>query len=323
MADSDASLLHGRGGERRKADDVACGIDVRDRGAIVFVYGNMAAIVQGKAGFLQRQAVHGGTTACGEERSISFEDFAALHNQANATCGVLRLDGTLVKPEMHAERGETMAKAIGDFIVEEGKKAIAAVDESDVHAERFEDGSVFAADDAAANHGQTFGDAVHLQKSVGVKGVDVVENDFRRSMRLGAGGDENDVALQTACAIRAGDSNGVSIFKRSLAANQLDFVQLKVFQDAAAFHVHDFSLVVHEVVHGQIFFQRIIDAVEAALLQAGEIKCGFAQGLAGNGAGIDAASAHVRGALEHGDAFAKIGGLGASLFPGGAAANHQ
>ena len=59
-----------------------------------------------------------------------------------------------------------------------------------------------------------------LKEGVGVENVDVVEGDFRRAMRLGAGGDENSFGLETACgALRAGDADRVRVFERGLAAD--------------------------------------------------------------------------------------------------------
>src|SRR6266849_2816098 len=142
-------------------------------------------------------------------------------------------------------------------------------------------------------------------------------------MRLGAGGDEDDVSFQAARASGTGDDNGVRVFKRGLAADKLDFVEHKIFQDALAFHVHDFTLMMHEIVDGEIFFERIVDAVEAALLEPGKIESGFAQGLTGNGAGVDATSAHVLGAFDDGDALAEVRGLSAALFTGRPAADHD
>ena len=80
---------------------------------------------------------------------------------------------------------------------------------------------------------------------------------------------------------------------------------------------------VHEIVDGEIFLQRIVDAIEAALLESGKIEGGFAQGLAGDGAGVDAATAHVLGALDDGDALAEVRGLCAALLTGRPAANHD
>jgi len=100
-------------------------------------------------------------------------------------------------------------------------------------------------------------------------------------------------------------------------------VECEVFQNAAALHIDDFALVVHEVVDGEILLERVVDTVETALLEAGKIECGFAKGLAGNGAGVDAASTHVLGALDDGNGFAEIGSLRAPLFTGGATADHD
>src|SRR5580658_3250182 len=100
-------------------------------------------------------------------------------------------------------------------------------------------------------------------------------------------------------------------------------MQFEIFEDAAALHLDDFAFVAHKIVDGEIFFERIIDAVKPALLESRKIERGFAQGFAWNGASIDATSAHVLGALNDGNAFAKVGGLGAGLFSGGATADHD
>src|SRR5229473_2078346 len=113
------------------------------------------------------------------------------------------------------------------------------------------------------------------------------------------------------------------IQKSGLPAHELDVVEREVFQDAPTFHFDDFTLVVHEIVDSEIFLERIVDTVKAALLQARKIERGFAKRLAGNGAGIDATAAHVLGAFDDGNAFAKIGGLGAALFPGRTATDHN
>jgi hypothetical protein len=100
-------------------------------------------------------------------------------------------------------------------------------------------------------------------------------------------------------------------------------VQLEILEDALALHIDHGAFMVHEILNSEIIFERIVDAIEAALLEAGEIERGFSQRFAGNCAGVDATSAHVRGAVDDGDALAKIGGLGASFFAGGAAADYD
>ncbi len=266
VADGDAALLHGSGSERGETDHVARGVDVRNHGAIVLVHGDVAAIVDRETGFFESEAIDSGAAAGGEERGVGFEDFTAFHCESHATRRVFGFDGAFVKQEMHADVRKAITQAIGNLVVKKWKQTIAAVYEGDVDSKRLEDGGIFTANDAAANDGEAFWDAVHLQKSVRVERVNVIESDLRGAMGFGAGGDEEKVSFQEARAGRTGDDNGVRVFEGGLAADEFDFVEREIFQDALAFHVHDFALVMHEVVDGEIFFERIVNAVESALL---------------------------------------------------------
>src|SRR5580704_1995366 len=140
-------------------------------------------------------------------------------------------------------------------------------------------------------------------------------------MRLRARGDKDEITFQPTRASRTCNGDRVRIFERGLAANEFDLVEREILQDALAFHIHNFTLVVHKVVDGEVLFERVVDAVQAALLQARKIKRGFTKRFARNGAGVDAAPAHVLGALDDRDALAKVSGLGATLFTGGTAAD--
>jgi hypothetical protein len=162
-----------------------------------------------------------------------------------------------------------------------------------------------------------------LKKSVGIERVDVVKGNLGRAMRLRASGDENDFGAKMACAVSVNYRDGVGILERCLTANKLDVVQLEIFEYPLAFHFDDFPLVVHEILYGKIFLERVIDAIEAALLESGKIERRLAQRLAGDGARIDAASAHVRGALDDSDTLSKISGLRASFFSGRAAPDYD
>src|SRR5580658_6859360 len=113
------------------------------------------------------------------------------------------------------------------------------------------------------------------------------------------------------------------IFKCRLPASKFDVVQLEILQNTLALHLNDRALMVHKVVNGKIFLERIIDAIETSLLQTGKIKRGFTQGFAGYGAGVDAASAHMRGALDDRDTLAEISSLRAGLFSSGTASDHK
>src|SRR6267378_434932 len=195
VADGDAALLHGSGSQCGETDDVAGGINMRNSRTVVFVHRDITAIIDGQAGFFEGEAIDSGAATGSEECRVGFEGFAALHRQAHSTGGIFRLDGALVQRVMHAKSGEAVAKAIGNLIVEKGEKTVASVHESDVYAEGFEDGGVFATDDAAADDSQAFGNAVHLKKGVGVKSVNVVEGNLRGAMGLRARGNEDDFSF--------------------------------------------------------------------------------------------------------------------------------
>ncbi len=108
------------------------------------------------------------------------------------------------------------------------------------------------------------------------------------------------------------------VFKRRLPLDVFDLVQVKILEDALAFHFNDFALMMHEIVNRKIFFERIIDAVEAALAESGKIERRFAQSFAGNSAGVDATAARIRRAFNDGYALAEISSLRSSFFPRGA-----
>src|SRR5580704_5792749 len=188
VAGSDATLLHGRGGQCGKADDIARRVNVRDAGAIVFVDSNIALVVDGQPGPFESEAIDRGATPGCEKDGFGFEFLAALHGKTRNGGKVLDLDGAFVEPEMHAHNEKTIAKAIGNFGIEKRKKPISTIDERDIHTKGREDGSIFAADDTTANDGQAFGNAIHVKKGIGIEGVYVVESDFRWAIWLGTGG---------------------------------------------------------------------------------------------------------------------------------------
>src|SRR6266478_4530445 len=79
MTDRDAALFHRSRSESGESNDIACGMDVRDSRSVVFVHGNIAAIIDSEAGLFQSEAIDSSAAASSKERSIGFEDFAALH----------------------------------------------------------------------------------------------------------------------------------------------------------------------------------------------------------------------------------------------------
>src|ERR1700674_176514 len=254
MANGDAALFDRSGRERGKSDDITRGVNSGNRCAVVGVHRNVAAVVEGEPGFFECESVHGGAPARGKKGGLRLEQFPAFHFQANARRGILNFGGAFVEQEVHAETCQAVMKSVGDFNVKKGKQAVAAINESDLDAKRHENRRVLATDDAAADHRKALGDALHLKKGVGVESVNVIKCDFGRTVRLGAGGDQNNFAMQPAHAVCSGYSHGVRILEGSLAVKQLNPVELEIFLDAAPLHLHDFAFMVHEIVDRQILF---------------------------------------------------------------------
>ena len=76
-----------------------------------------------------------------------------------------------------------------------------------------------------------------------------------------------------------------------------------------------------QVRHGDLFLDVIVDAVDALVLEAGEVQHGFAHGLAGNGAGVDAGAADDFALLDHRHAAAALGALNGRTLSGRAGAD--
>ncbi len=64
-----------------------------------------------------------------------------------------------------------------------------------------------------------------------------------------------------------------------------------------------------EVGHGDLFLHVVVDAVDALVLEAGEVHDGFAHGLAGDGPGVDAGAADDLAALDDRHLAAALGRL--------------
>ena len=176
---------------------------------------------------------------------------------------------------------------------------------------------VLAADDARPDHGQRPRDAVHVEDRVGV-----VEALGSRTARPSArsGGSRwrsGSPAAREAvlAAVHAGDRarcagprSGPSPRETRRVAVEvgLDHVLQAAARRASSRYMNSGTV--------SLARQGVVDPVEAALAQAGEVERGLAQGLAREGAGVDAGAAEEPPALDEGDALAEVGGLGRALL---------
>src|SRR5688572_5163335 len=112
------------------------------------------------------------------------------------------------------------------------------------------------------------------------------------------------------------DGNGMGILEGGEAFVEVHLVPLEVFRDTSAFRLHDLLLAVKEVAGGDLVFQGKVDAVEAALMKAGEVERGLTKGLGGQGAGIGGGPAKDVLLLDERDTFAEVGRLRGAFFTG-------
>src|SRR5439155_13259083 len=178
------ALFHRSGRQSGKADDVARSVDVCDGGTIIFIDGQIAAVIDGEAGLFESEAIDGGAAACCKKRSVRFQNLAGLHCQLCSSRGVLYFHWPFVEPEIHAKFREAVAEAIGDFGIEKWKQTIAAVHQGHFHAERHEDRGVLATNNTAADDSERFWNAIHLQKCVRIESVYVIEENFGGAIRF-------------------------------------------------------------------------------------------------------------------------------------------
>ena len=76
-----------------------------------------------------------------------------------------------------------------------------------------------------------------------------------------------------------------------------------------------------QVGHGDLFLDPVVDAVDGAVVVAGEVQNGLAHGLGGDGAGVDADAANDGAGLDHGHALVHLGGGHGGPLPGGSGAD--
>ncbi len=141
--------------------------------------------------------------------------------------------------------------------------------------------------------------------------------------RLGAGGDDDDGRFEVGLAARVLDADVGGVEEAGAAVDHFDAVarQLRLGDiDFGLDHLVDAEA---QVGHGDLFLDVVIDAVDALKLEAGEMQHGFAHGLAGDGAGVDAGAADDFALLDDDHAAAALGALNGGALPGGAGADHD
>ena len=110
------------------------------------------------------------------------------------------------------------------------------------------------------------------------------------------------------------DHHGVRVLEPGLAAIDRDRVPGKVQAHQVAQALRDLDLAAHELGNGEVLPQRVVDPVQAALVESGKVEGGLAKGLARDGAGVDERASEEGVLLDQGHALPEVGGLGRALL---------
>jgi hypothetical protein len=322
-------LFHRRRGQAGEADDVTDRIDVRHVGLVVLVDVKPAAIVGPQSGRVQPQGVGRASPADAVQRLVGDHLLAAHQLQAHVitVIVVIRIDRRhrLAEVKNRPVRTQVIDERFHDLAIDERQQLRARVDERDAHAQRREDAGILQADDPGADHHQRLGQLFDPQQIVA--GEDVLTVAWRKRVvhgrRADGDDDERGADLLNDSLRHQLEPQPVRIDERCRGDENVDAIAHQLMPshvDLVADHVIDAE---KEVAHRDVLLDRVRRPVDAALTIAGETQRRFAEGLAGNRAGVDAHAADNRSLLDDGDPLAEFGALDGGAVSGGAGADDR
>src|SRR5579883_1370456 len=320
----DAALLHGDRGQARKADDVACGEDVGLLGAVFVVDRDSAARVGFEAGRGEVQVVHVALTSDRVEQRVAGHTFFAgqVGNDA-ATRHLFHALNFLVEAQGHAIVSQMVGERFHHFAVGEVQQAETFFDQDDAHAERGEHASVFDTDHAASDHQERSRDIGHFKDMIAVDDRAAVQRHFRAAGRASSGGDDDGVGGSGLRAAGTIHLQRMRVNEFGRAADQLNVVARQLALDDIDLSLDHVLDAQRQVGHRDLVLNAVVYAVDILVVVAGEVKDSFAEGFAGDGAGIDADAAQNFAALDDGDALAHFGALNRRALPSRAGSNYD
>src|SRR5215831_1048253 len=105
--------------------------------------------------------------------------------------------------------------------------------------------------------------------------------------------------------------------------DDLDAVPLEVPPDDGVLALDHEAFAMHELLDGQAGRERVVESVESALAEPGDVERGLAQGLGRHRARIDGGATEDGFTLDEQNPLAEIGCLGRALLAGGAGPDYD
>ena len=230
------------------------------------------------------------------EHAVTRERGARGHGENHfAGLGRIALHDLFLPVKAHAVRGHGVGQAAGDFRIEKRHQRVAAIHQMHFGTQRGERAGIFAADHAAADHDELLRQRLEFEDFVRVMHAVVLEGELRRSQGRRTCGDENLLAVnQFFRAAFTHNPDGMRIHETRCAVELGHAAQRQPRLDPLPFTVRHLFLVPHEVGDGGFAAERKVHAMKSARAPARKHERGFAQRLAGDGAGVDARAADQR-----------------------------
>src|SRR5262249_40746401 len=262
----------------------------------------------------------------GEDDGVGHDALARFEQQRGApgrTLGDVEALDHLTKPEDHAALPHLMHQLVHDLVVEELEEALPLLDQRDRYAERREHRGVREPDRPGAHHRDGPWQAAHVQDVVAREDHLAIRRSTRRLGGLRSHRDEDPLRGDPLMTTLVVHDHRVRILEDRAAPDERDVVAIELLMD-------DVALATSHLPDAR---QRPLDAGAARLYPArtvllgarrpGEAEHRFAEGLARDGARVDADTTDDAAFLDDRSTESQLGSLHRRALPGGAASETE
>src|SRR5450631_1312675 len=288
----------------------------------MLVDGDAAAIVGFKSGRGEVEVVDISLAAhCIEQRVAGDLLLAFEICDDGARCRLFNAFNLFAEAQGYTGVAQVVAESFNNFAVGEFEQAVALFNESDAHAEDGEHAGVFDADNAAAYNDERVGQRIQAENLVAVDDGAAVHRHLGRAGRLGSHSDDDVIGFESGFSLRACDMDMRGVDEVGDAMDNVNAVARKLRLGYVDFSFYDCLDAEGQVGHGDLFLDPVIDAVDGAVVVAGEVEHGLAHGLGGHGAGVDADATDYGARLDDDHALVHLGCSHGGALTGGPGAN--
>lgn len=113
------------------------------------------------------------------------------------------------------------------------------------------------------------------------------------------------------------DLDAMGVEEAGRAGDDIDAIARELALDNVNFRLDDVGGAKAEIGHGDVFLHMVVGTIDTLIFVSGKVKDGFANGFAGDGAGVNGTATDDFEALDESGAFAELGGLDGGALASG------